>query len=173
MAQYVMPLNFTQLLFIYESENNNREITALVSREILAFQEILNQFCHLAIDNYEYEYIRGILLFRTTNSPATDDPAASSLGNGSPSTSSTSSETRSLIEKSRVAILHDENRVALITYISRRHLTDPMRFQTVMSVLSLMSKVSTFAIEELFFRKSIGDVTIVKLISDMYKKNKI
>ncbi|XP_023297253.2 protein tailless [Lucilia cuprina] len=174
MAQYLMPMNFTQLLFIYESENTNRDITALVSREVHAFQEVLNQLCHLNIDSNEYEYIRAITLFRKSMSSSTDDLINSSLSNsnGSPN-SSVSAESRGLIENNRVAALHDESRAALITYIARTHPTQPMRFQTIMSVLSLMNKVSAFAIEELFFRKTIGDITIVRLISDMYSQRKI
>ncbi|TMW48263.1 hypothetical protein DOY81_006656, partial [Sarcophaga bullata] len=173
MAQYLMPMNFTQLLFIYESENNNRDIIALVSREIHAFQEVLNQLCHLNIDTNEYEYIRAITLFRKPSS-SNEELASPSPSNSNDSlNSSISTESRGLIEYNRVITLHNESRNALIAYIARTHAAQPMRYQTLISVLSLMCKVSAFSIEELFFRKTIGDITIVRLISDMYSQSKI
>lgn len=174
MAQYLMPMNFTQLLFIYESENTNRDIITLVTRKIHAFQEVLNQLCHLNIDTNEYEYIRAITLFRKPTCSSNEELATSSLSNSNDSpNSSVSAESRGLIEHNRVITLHNESRNALIAYIARTHSTQPMRYQTLMSVLSLMCKVSAFAIEELFFRKTIGDITIVRLISDMYSQRKI
>ncbi|KAL9892395.1 nuclear receptor subfamily 2 group E member tailless [Glossina fuscipes fuscipes] len=174
MAQYLMPLNFTQLLFIYESENNNREIVALVTREVHAFQDVLNQLCHLSIDASEYDFIRAITLFRKPTPPANEDFANTSLGtNGGSPNSSSSTESRGLIEGTKIMALHDENLNALITYIARTHPSQPTRFQAIMAALSLMTKVTPFAIEELFFRKTIGEISIVRLISDMYSRRKI
>uniref|UniRef100_A0A1B0BK82 Protein tailless n=1 Tax=Glossina palpalis gambiensis TaxID=67801 RepID=A0A1B0BK82_9MUSC len=174
MAQYLMPLNFTQLLFIYESENNNREIVALVTREVHAFQDVLNQLCHLSIDASEYDFIRAITLFRKPTPAANEDFANTSLGtNGGSPNSSSSTESRGLIEGTKIVALHDENLNALITYIARTHPSQPTRFQAIMAALSLMTKVTPFAIEELFFRKTIGEISIVRLISDMYSRRKI
>uniref|UniRef100_A0A1A9WJR0 Tailless n=1 Tax=Glossina brevipalpis TaxID=37001 RepID=A0A1A9WJR0_9MUSC len=174
MAQYLMPLNFTQLLFIYESENSNREIVGLVTREIHAFQDALNQLCHLSIDASEYELIRAVTLFRKPTPSSNEDFANTSLGtNGGSPNSSSSNESRGLIEGTKIMALHDENLNALVAYIARTHPGLPTRFQAIMAALSLMAKVSPFAIEELFFRKTIGEITIVRLISDMYSRRKI
>ncbi|XP_034114809.1 protein tailless [Drosophila sulfurigaster albostrigata] len=176
MAQYLMPMNFAQLLFVYESENANREIVAVVSREVHAFQDVLNQLCHLNIDSTEYECLRAISLFRKSPPAAssTEDLANSSIltGSGSPN-SSASAESRGLLESGKVAAMHNDARNALHNYISRTHPNQPLRFQTLLGVVSLMHKVSSFTIEELFFRKTIGDITIVRLISDMYSQRKI
>ncbi|EDV90592.1 protein tailless [Drosophila grimshawi] len=176
MSQYLMPMNFAQLLFVYEAENANREIVAIVSREVHAFQDVLNQLCHLNIDTTEYECLRAISLFRKSPPAAssTEDLANSSIltGSGSPN-SSASAESRGLLESSKVAGMHNDARNALHNYISRTHPNQPLRFQTLLGVVSLMHKVSSFTIEELFFRKTIGDITIVRLISDMYSQRKI
>lgn len=177
MAQYLMPLNFAQLLIIYETENSNREVVAIVTREIHAFQNVLNQLCHLSMSNNEYDYIRAIILFRKPNHSSrssNDDLANSSFGtSGDSPNSSSSGESRGFIEAARVTTLHEENLSALIAYITRTYPSQPLRFQTIMGVLAMMSKVSAFALEELFFRKTIGDITIVRLISDMYSQRKI
>jgi len=176
MAQYLMPMNFAQLLFVYESENANREIMGMVTREVHAFQEVLNQLCHLNIDSTEYECLRAISLFRKSppSASSTEDLANSSIltGSGSPN-SSASAESRGLLESGKVAAMHNDARSALHNYIQRTHPSQPMRFQTLLGVVQLMHKVSSFTIEELFFRKTIGDITIVRLISDMYSQRKI
>ncbi|EDV30466.1 uncharacterized protein Dana_GF22927 [Drosophila ananassae] len=176
MAQYLMPMNFAQLLFVYESENANREIMGMVTREVHAFQDVLNQLCHLNIDSTEYECLRAISLFRKSPPAAssTEDLANSSIltGSGSPN-SSASAESKGLLESGKVAAMHNDARSALHNYIQRTHPAQPLRFQTLLGVVQLMHKVSSFTIEELFFRKTIGDITIVRLISDMYSQRKI
>ncbi|XP_037955082.1 protein tailless-like [Teleopsis dalmanni] len=174
MAQYLMPINFAQLLFVYESENSNRDVVGVVSREVHAFQDVLNQLCHMNVDNNEYDCLRAITLFRKPVLITTEELINNSLctGSGSPN-SSTSGDSRGLIESSKVASLHDDARNALHTYIARSHPNQPLRFQTMLGVATLMNKVSSFTIEELFFRKTIGDITIVRLISDMYSQRKI
>ncbi|XP_037899680.1 protein tailless-like [Glossina fuscipes] len=167
MAQYLMPLNFTQLLFIYESEHNNREIVALVSREVHALQDVLNRLCHLSIDATEYDHIRAITLFRKSAPPASEGCANTSLGfNDDNSTFSSSAVCRSVLG----TIICNENFNALINYIARKHPSQPTRFQAIMTVLSLMGKVTPFAIEELFFRKTIGEISVARLITDMYSR---
>ncbi|XP_017145019.1 protein tailless [Drosophila miranda] len=176
MAQYLMPMNFAQLLFVYEAENSNREIVGMVSREVHAFQDVLNQLCHMNVDTTEYECLRAISLFRKSPPAAssTEDLANSSIltGSGSPN-SSASAESRGLLESGKVAAMHNDARSALHNYTSRTHPNQPLRFQTLLGVVSMMHKVSSFTIEELFFRKTIGDITIVRLISDMYSQRKI
>uniref|UniRef100_A0A1B0FJB1 NR LBD domain-containing protein n=1 Tax=Glossina morsitans morsitans TaxID=37546 RepID=A0A1B0FJB1_GLOMM len=157
-----------------KNQNNNREVVALVTREVHAFQDVLNQLCHLSIDASEYDLIRAITLFRKPTPPANEDFANTSLGtNGGSPNSSTSTESRGLIEGTKIMALHDENLNALISYIARTHPSQPTRFQAIMAALSLMTKVTPFAIEELFFRKTIGEISIVRLISDMYSRRKI
>ncbi|EDW53567.1 GM12909 [Drosophila sechellia] len=144
--------------------------------KVHAFQEVLNQLCHLNIDSTEYECLRAISLFRKSppSASSTEDLANSSIltGSGSPN-SSASAESRGLLESGKVAAMHNDARSALHNYIQRTHPSQPMRFQTLLGVLQLMHKVSSFTIEELFFRKTIGDITIVRLISDMYSQRKI
>ncbi|XP_017487020.1 PREDICTED: protein tailless [Rhagoletis zephyria] len=173
MAQHLLPINFQQLLFVYESENMNREVVNMVKGEVHVFQEVLTQMCRLNIDGNEFECLRAITLFRKPNS--NEDVANNSFGtgaSGSPNSSS-SGESRGLVEAYKVASLYEEARNTLQAYELRTHPTQPMRFQSLVGVLPLISKVSGFTIEELFFRKTIGDVNIVRLISDMYSQRKI
>lgn len=173
MAQHLMPINFQQLLFIYESENMNREVVNMVKCEVHFFQDVLNKICHLNIDVNEYECLRAITLFRRPS--GSDDAANNSFGTGESSSpnSSTSGDSRGLVESTKISTLYEEARNTLQAYVMRTQPTQPLRFQALVGILPLLSKVSGFTIEELFFRKTIGEVNIVRLISDMYSQRKI
>lgn len=167
-SQYLMPIHFGQLLYAYETENTNREHLIIVAREVQLFHDLLNQMAHLNIDTNEYDYLRAIILFKKN----TEEPINTSVCIGESPCSSTS-ESRTLQEYGKINSLYDEAKTTLITYIGRTHLNQPLRFQSLMHIISLMNSVSSFTIEELFFRKTIGEITIVRLISDMYIQKKI
>ncbi|XP_069962094.1 protein tailless [Bactrocera oleae] len=173
MAQHLMPINFQQLLFLYESENMNRDVVNMVKCEVHFFQEVLNKLCHLNIDTNEYECLRAITLFRKPN--GSEDAANNSFGTGESSSpnSSTSGDSRGPVESARISGLYEEARSTLQAYVMRTKPTQPLRFQALVGIVPLLSKVSGFTIEELFFRKTIGEVNIVRLISDMYSQRKI
>lgn len=173
MAQYLMPINFQQLLFLYESENMNRDVIHMVKCEVHFFQEVLNKLCHLNIDVNEYECLRAITLFRKPG--GSEDTADNSFGTAESSSpnSSASGDSRGLVESRRISVLYEEARSTLKAYVMRVQPTQPLRFQTLVGILPLLSRVSGFTIEELFFRKTIGEVNIVRLISDMYSQRKI
>ncbi|XP_053945677.1 protein tailless [Anastrepha ludens] len=169
-SQYLMPVNFQQLLFVYESENTNRDMVNVVKCEIHLFQEVLNQMCQLHIDSREYECLRAIVLFRKPSQ--NEDTANNSFGtgaSGSPNSSS-SGGSRGLTDAYRVAYLYEQARNTLQAYELRTNPSQPMRFQSLITMLPAISKLSGFSIEELFFRKTIGEVNIVRLIADMYGK---
>lgn len=156
MAQHLFNVNFSQLLYAYEAECNNQEYSSLVAKEIICFQEIVNQLVLLRVDFAEFNYLRTLLLFKTN------------IDNDK---SSISSEDKQLIESGKVASLFDEAKLNLMSYIRVTYPSQPIRFQTIMKIISRTYHISTFTLEELFFRKTIGDITIVRLISDMYIRN--
>ncbi|XP_067623099.1 protein tailless [Eurosta solidaginis] len=172
LSQYIMPINFQQLLYIYEAENINREKVNAVKAEIAFFQDILNQMCHLRIDGNEYECLRAITLFyRSYQRDDTPNNSFGTAASSSPSSNS-SADSRGLIENFKVASLYEEARKTLHAYELRTNPTQPLRFQSLLGVLPLISKVSGFTVEELFFRKTIGEVNIIRLISDLYVQQK-
>lgn len=158
MAQHLFNINFSQLLYAYEAECNNQEYSSLVAKEILCFQEIVNQLVLLRVDFAEFNYLRTLLLFKSNNNNENEN-------------ASITSDEKHLIESSKVASLFEEAKFNLMNYTQLTYPNQTLRFQTIMKIISQTYNISTFTLEELFFRKTIGDITIVRLISDMYIRN--
>lgn len=54
-----------------------------------------------------------------------------------------------------------------------RYPTQPCRFGKLLLLLPALRSVSPSTIEEVFFKKTIGNVPITRLLSDMYKSSDI
>lgn len=59
--------------------------------------------------------------------------------------------------------------MGLNEYIHATYPMQPLRFGRLLLLLPSLRNVSNTTIEELFFRKTIGAVTMEKLLSDLYK----
>uniref|UniRef100_A0A1B0C9I3 Putative nuclear receptor subfamily protein 2 group e member 1 n=1 Tax=Lutzomyia longipalpis TaxID=7200 RepID=A0A1B0C9I3_LUTLO len=111
-AQYLMPLNFSQLLYAYEIMNNNRDNrqpTATLMREVDNFKKILHRITQLCIDDNEYYFLRAIVLFKT-NSDADSDSSSTTDEGGN--------VCRALQDPERVRILHEDAKNKLSAYIN-------------------------------------------------------
>lgn len=63
---------------------------------------------------------------------------------------------------------------AVLTYFSVfRYPTQPCRFGKLLLLLPSLRSVTPSTIEEVFFKKTIGNVPITRLLSDMYKSSDI
>lgn len=56
---------------------------------------------------------------------------------------------------------------------SSRYPTQPCRFGKLLLLLPALRSISPSTIEEVFFKKTIGNVPITRLLSDMYKSSDI
>ena len=57
-------------------------------------------------------------------------------------------------------------------YTSRMYPLDVTRSSQLLQVLSIVRRISGATIVELFFRATIGDIPIERIISDMYRSGK-
>ncbi|KAL3277234.1 hypothetical protein HHI36_012585 [Cryptolaemus montrouzieri] len=124
------------------------------SREVNEFQEVLTKLHQLQLDQHEFACLRTIVLFRTSLD-LPDSPVKS--------------EIRELSDRSKILMIQDDSLATLNKYISTAHPDQPLRFTKLMLILPLMRNVSSYTIEELFFRKTIGNIPIVRIICDMYR----
>ncbi|VEN47697.1 unnamed protein product [Callosobruchus maculatus] len=118
------------------------------------FEEVLRNVRQFQLDNQEYTCLRAISLFRTSFEKGKS---------GSPSPLGT------LTDPDRVASIQDDTQLALNKYISTVHPTQPLRFGKLLLLLPTLKTVSGETIEDLFFRKTIANIPIVRIICDMYK----
>ncbi|KAK9887244.1 hypothetical protein WA026_021091 [Henosepilachna vigintioctopunctata] len=125
------------------------------TREVREFQIIMTKLHHMQLDPHEFACLRAIVLFRTSSFDLADTPGES--------------EHRELSERPKIMMIHDDSLATLNKYISSAHPEQPLRFTKLMLLLPTMKNVSSYTIEELFFRKTIGPIPIVKIICDMYR----
>lgn len=167
-AEHLVPINFPQLLFAYELLNNNGEktkVTDTLLKEVEIFQDILNKISQMRVDANEFVYLRAIALYK---SDIEKDISVSS----SCSDNSEASHSRSLQEVATIRTLEQNAKDALNVYEARYHADQPGRFKCLMALLPSLKCVSCYTVEELFFRRSIGNVPLLKLLIDLYTQRK-
>lgn len=124
-------------------------------REVKEFQEALAKIHQFQMDQHEFACLRAIALFRTTASM-------------SPSQHE-DNDAVGLKEAAKIAVIQDDTQLTLNKYIGTAHPGQPLRFGKLLMLLSTFRTVNGNTIEELFFRKTIGHIPIVRIICDMYR----
>uniref|UniRef100_A0A182UXP2 Tailless n=2 Tax=Anopheles merus TaxID=30066 RepID=A0A182UXP2_ANOME len=172
-AQYLAPINFSQLLIAYEYLNNNRGETGTVSdflvKEVEIFQEILAQLAALRVDPNEYVYLRAIVLYKSEFDAETSISSVSSDGSDV-TTASSAGSAKSIGEIATVRALEESAKEALASYISTCRPGPSNRYRTLLQLLPALRNVSSYTIEELFFRRNIGPAPLLKLLLDFYRQ---
>ncbi|XP_067214805.1 nuclear receptor subfamily 2 group E member 1 isoform X2 [Linepithema humile] len=130
--------------------------------EVNHFRETLAGFHAMNLDQHEFACIRAIVLFKAG---LENEPTSS---NRSTSSSSSPGPGNRLRDAASVARLRDSAQLALGQRLSGVSF-GALRFGKLLLLLPTLRSVSAHAIEELFFRRTIGMIPIEKIICDMYK----
>lgn len=166
-AQYLVRFNFNPLLCVYEVINSNRtnqQQNIIIAAEVNYFQSILFKLAQLNVDEKEYDCLRSINLFKIRQQ--------SSSGSSCGSPCSTSEKSPN--DSNKIINLHDEAMQILSAYVNLTKPTQTQRYKNLLLILDQLKTVSTYTIEELFFRRTIGNnVSIGKVMTDIYNKDKI
>ncbi|CAF0944701.1 unnamed protein product [Adineta steineri] len=119
--------------------------------DIENFQEILNKFKHMKIDSNELICVKNLVLFKTYLN-----------------TCQTMINSK-LNDIHKINYLQNQAHILLNTYINKQYPLEENRFIKLITLLSSFRLVSSTMIEEIFFRKTIGDKThMEQLVKDMY-----
>ncbi|KFB52086.1 AGAP000819-PA-like protein [Anopheles sinensis] len=178
-AQYLAPVNFGQLLLAYEYLHRGDPTTVPLAadcllKEVDIFQEILAQLAALRVDANEYVYLRAIVLYKSEfELGETSISSVSSDGSDLTTASSTAgsgSSGKSLGEVATVRALEESAKEALAAYISTCRPGPSNRYRALLQLLPLLRSVSSYTIEELFFRRNIGPAPLLKLLLDFYRQ---
>lgn len=132
---------------------DSQKLNKIIS-EIQALQEVVARFRQLRLDATEFACLKCIVTFKAV-------PTHSG------------SELRSFRNAAAIAALQDEAQLTLNSYIHTRYPTQPCRFGKLLLLLPALRSISPSTIEEVFFKKTIGNVPITRLLSDMYKSSDI
>ncbi|KDR18152.1 Nuclear receptor subfamily 2 group E member 1 [Zootermopsis nevadensis] len=167
-AQYLLPLDIGQLMSLRGAlvdRDSAKEASLL--HEIKVFHSTVTKFKDHNVDPYEYACLRAIVLFRATDVDSGSSSASSNKN------STTGIDRRTLANPATVATLQDHTQYTLKKYNDTVHPRDPVRFGKLLLLLPTLRTVSAATIEELFFRRTIGDIPIERIICDMYKTTDI
>uniref|UniRef100_A0A182QWE6 Nuclear receptor subfamily 2 group E member 1 n=1 Tax=Anopheles farauti TaxID=69004 RepID=A0A182QWE6_9DIPT len=173
-AQYLAPINFSQLLLAYEYLHTGRTdgtpaVSEFLLKEVEIFQEILAQLAALRVDANEYVYLRAIVLYKSEFDAETSISSVSSDGSDV-TTASSAASAKSIGEIATVRALEESAREALATYISTCRPGPTNRYRALLQLLPALRNVSSYTIEELFFRRNIGPAPLLKLLLDFYRQ---
>lgn len=146
-------------------ERNDHNNSTIFLQKVKEFQDILANVRLYQLDHHEYSCLRAIMLFKTQF----DKPSSSSTSNNG----SSQAEQKVLTDTAKIAAIQDDTQLSLNKHIQALHPGQPLRFGKLLLLLPTLRNVSADTIEELFFRKTIGNIPIAKIICDMYKSQTI
>ncbi|KAL1445080.1 hypothetical protein MTO96_038125, partial [Rhipicephalus appendiculatus] len=72
-----------------------------------------------------------------------------------------------------VEMLQDQAQCVLGDYIRHKHPRQPTRFGRLLLLLPSLRAVSAATVERLFFRDTIGNIPIERILGDMYNMEKV
>ncbi|CAH1962391.1 unnamed protein product [Acanthoscelides obtectus] len=155
-AQFLPISDLTPLVYSCGALDRTSEKSAFLHKT-QQFEEVLKSVRQFQLENQEYTCLRAIALFKT------------SFEKGNSGDTSPSQALGTLTDRDRIASIQDDTQLALNKYISTVYPTQPLRFGKLLLLLPTLKTVSGETIEDLFFRKTIANIPIVRIICDMYK----
>ncbi|EDL25990.1 photoreceptor-specific nuclear receptor [Mus musculus] len=141
--QWSLPLDSCPLLAPPEASGSSQGRLALASAETRFLQETISRFRALAVDPTEFACLKALVLFKP--------------------------ETRGLKDPEHVEALQDQSQVMLSQHSKAHHPSQPVRFGKLLLLLPSLRFLTAERIELLFFRKTIGNTPMEKLLCDMFK----
>ncbi|XP_053624674.1 nuclear receptor subfamily 2 group E member 1-like isoform X2 [Plodia interpunctella] len=150
-AQFLYPLN---LKILVDGKNPRVDM-----KEVEEYEMVLSEVARARPDSNEYACLRAIVLFRTS--------FGEKSGGGSPG-----QEFRRIQDLPAVAALQDHSHMVLNEYTARAYPLEASRCGQLLQLLPSIRRVSSVTIVELFFRATIGDIPIERIIGDMYRTGK-
>ncbi|XP_019687697.2 photoreceptor-specific nuclear receptor isoform X1 [Felis catus] len=143
--QWSLPLDSCPLLAAPEASaaSSSQGRLALASAESRVLQETISRFRALAVDPTEFACMKALVLFKP--------------------------ETRGLKDPEHVEALQDQSQVMLSQHSKAHHPSQPVRFGKLLLLLPSLRFITSERVELLFFRKTIGNTPMEKLLCDMFK----
>lgn len=146
-SQWSMPIDVASLLTAngWSLDAQHAEKTTFMMTQLRLLQDIIARCNELHVDATEYACLKAITLFRP--------------------------EVRGLRDSKQVDRLQDQAQLMLSDYTSRQYSTVQPRFGKLLLLLPSIRMINPRSIEELFFRRMIGNIPIERLLCDMFKSS--
>ncbi|XP_067125859.1 nuclear receptor subfamily 2 group E member 1-like isoform X1 [Centruroides vittatus] len=110
-------------------------------------QEIMRRFRQLSPDGTECSCLKAIVLFKP--------------------------ETMSLCDIHPVEMLQDQAQCILGDYVRHKYPRQPTRFGRLLLLIPCLRAISSSSVERLFFKDTIGDIPIERILGDMYHMERL
>ncbi|XP_062567700.1 nuclear receptor subfamily 2 group E member 1-like [Saccostrea cucullata] len=145
-AQWSLNIDVGYLLSAngYTLDGPNMEKTSLMSVQLRQVQDIIYRLNSIRVDSTEYACLKAILLFKP--------------------------DVKGLRDSLQVEALQDQAQMMLHDYVINQRLLKT-RFGRLLLQLPAMCNVSSRAIEDIFFRRTIGNIPIERILCDMFKSS--
>ncbi|XP_077486237.1 nuclear receptor dissatisfaction [Amblyomma americanum] len=115
--------------------------------ELHYIQDVMRRLRQLSPDDTECSCLKAVVLFKP--------------------------ETIGLCDVHPVEMLQDQAQCVLGDYIRHKHPRQPTRFGRLLLLLPSLRAVSAATVERLFFRDTIGNIPIERILGDMYNMEKV
>lgn len=139
-----------------------------IMTEIKNLQDIILKFKQTQVDGTEYACLKAVSLFKTSELSSSNSSTSTLDSNGS-RPGSPSDKSYQLKDLSQIQTIQEQTQVTLSKYETQVYPTQPFRFGKLLILLPMLKSVSTQTIEDVFFKKTIGNISIDRVILDMYK----
>ncbi|XP_054163750.1 protein dissatisfaction-like [Oppia nitens] len=120
--------------------------TPNMSADIQYIQEIMRRFRQLSPDGTECSCLKAIVLFKP--------------------------ETIGLCDVQPVEMLQDQAQCILGDYVRHKYPRQPTRFGRLLLLIPCLRAIAANNVEKLFFKETIGEIPVEKLLGDMYHMEK-
>ncbi|XP_076057915.1 photoreceptor-specific nuclear receptor-like isoform X2 [Oratosquilla oratoria] len=143
-SQWTLPLEEGTLL---SGSPSPPERQSALGREIRSMRDVCSRFHALRVDHTEYACLKALILFKP--------------------------EARGLRDGYGVEVLQDQTQLMLHEYLLTRHPPAAARVRAgkLLLLLPALSGVSSSAIQEIFFKKTVGNTPIERVLCDMFKSS--
>ncbi len=126
--------------------------------------EIMSRFRQLSPDGTECGCLKAIVLFK----PGEILKSFLSGWNHKKKDNITYTETAGLTDFHPVEMLQDQAQCILGDYVRNRHPRQPTRFGRLLLAIPLLRMIRPATVENFFFRDTVGDASVIRLLHDMY-----
>ncbi|XP_060074736.1 nuclear receptor subfamily 2 group E member 1-like [Ylistrum balloti] len=146
-AQWSLPIDIATLLApgSLHLDSHIGEKHAIMAANLRILNDVISRLNSLRVDSTEYACLKALVLFK--------------------------SESRGLRDYIHVETLQDQAQLMLHEYTVTHQPNNKVRFGKLLLMLPALRTVNSRALEDIFFRRTIGNVPIERLLCDMFKSS--
>ncbi|XP_052788687.1 nuclear receptor subfamily 2 group E member 1-like [Mya arenaria] len=143
-AQWSLPIEVGALMSTLGCPPTDQSERALhLMTELRALNNLINRFAAMRVDPTEYACLKALVLFKP--------------------------EVKGLRNTIQVDLVQDQSQGLFSEYCFTNHPTGKIRFGKLLLLLPALRDTHARCLEEVFFRRTIGDIAIERLLCDMFK----